>query len=59
MRCGITCAWQRRDDDVSLRFIQPEDPDATRARMALIVAMSKVIASGLEVLGVEPVKEMH
>lgn len=51
--------WNQGNDDPGLRFIIDDDADLTRARLAMIVACSKVIASGLAVLGVEPVEEMH
>ena len=51
--------WNKGNDDPSLRFIQPDDEAGTKARLAMIVAFSRVIASGLKILGVEPVKEMH
>lgn len=51
--------WAKGREDTSLRFVVADDLDLTRARMALIAAMRNVIASGLAVFGVEPVKEMH
>ena len=51
--------WAKGREDTSLRFVVADDLEATRARMALIAAMRNVIASGLAVFGVEPVKEMH
>ena len=51
--------WNRGNEETDLRFVIGGKPDLTRARMAMIVAASIVIASGLEVLGVEPVEEMH
>jgi arginyl-tRNA synthetase len=51
--------WNKGKDEPSLRFILPEDRDATLARLALIRATAHVIASGLGVLGVEPIEEMR
>ncbi|MCH8201695.1 MAG: arginine--tRNA ligase [Proteobacteria bacterium] len=51
--------WNRGNEETDLRFVIAGNPELTRARMAMIVAVSLVIASGLEVLGVEPVEEMH
>ncbi|GBQ08639.1 arginyl-tRNA synthetase [Acetobacter cerevisiae DSM 14362] len=51
--------WNRGRDDASLRFLQPDAPDATRARLALVAATATVIRSGLAVMGVEPVEEMR
>jgi arginyl-tRNA synthetase len=51
--------WNKGNDDHSLRFIQPDDLAVTKARLALIRAVALVIASGLQILGVTPVDEMH
>jgi len=51
--------WNRGNSDLSLRFIQKDAMDVTLARLALVRACSKVIASGLIVLGVEPLEEMR
>ena len=46
-------------EDESLRFIHPNDRELTRARLALVKALATVIASGLNVMGVQPVEEMR
>lgn len=51
--------WNMGNDDISLRFIQKDAIDKTVARLALARAVAFVIASGLQVLGVEPVEEMR
>ncbi|MBT3237826.1 MAG: arginine--tRNA ligase [Rhodospirillaceae bacterium] len=51
--------WNKGKDDASLRFILADDPDLTRARLALVKGAAFVIASGLEVIGVVPVEEMR
>ncbi|MFT8885433.1 MAG: arginine--tRNA ligase [Acetobacter papayae] len=51
--------WNRGRDDAALRFLQAEDVDATRARLALVASTAAVIRSGLAVMGVEPVEEMR
>jgi arginyl-tRNA synthetase len=51
--------WNRGRDDATLRFIRAEEPDATRARLALVAATAIVIRSGLAVMGVAPVEEMR
>jgi arginyl-tRNA synthetase len=51
--------WNRGKDDHRLRFIQPENPDATLARLALIRACQAVIADGLAILGVTQIEEMR
>ena len=50
--------WNRGNDDVSLRFLQPGDIATTQAKIALIRAVSVVIAHGLGILGVTPAQEM-
>ncbi len=51
--------WNRGRDDATLRFLQADQPESTRARLALVEATATVIRSGLAVLGVEPVEEMR
>lgn len=51
--------WNKGRDDAALRFIQADDRAVTLARLALIAGVKTVIASGLAVLGVEPVEEMR
>jgi len=51
--------WNRGRDDATLRFIRAEEPEATRARLALVAATAIVIRSGLAVMGVVPVEEMR
>ncbi len=51
--------WNKGKDDASMRFLIEGDADLTRARLALVTAVAQVIACGLDILGVEPVKEMR
>ncbi|MAM67688.1 MAG: arginine--tRNA ligase [Rhodospirillaceae bacterium] len=51
--------WNKGNEDVSLRFIVPDNMALTESRLALVRAMAVVIASGLSVMGVRPVEEMH
>ncbi|GBQ36345.1 arginine--tRNA ligase [Gluconacetobacter azotocaptans] len=51
--------WNRGRDDATLRFLQEDDPQATRTKLAMVEATATVIRSGLAVLGVEPVEEMR
>ncbi len=44
--------------DEDLRFINPDNPVATKARLNLITACKTVIASGLDLLGVQAVERM-
>jgi arginyl-tRNA synthetase len=51
--------WNKGKDEADLRFLIPDQPELTTAHLALIRAVTIVIASGLEIFGVEPVQEMH
>ncbi|HEY8611007.1 MAG TPA: arginine--tRNA ligase [Roseomonas sp.] len=51
--------WNRGREDATLRFIRDGEPEATRARLALVAATATVIRSGLAVMGVTPVEEMR
>ncbi|HEY8352865.1 MAG TPA: DALR anticodon-binding domain-containing protein, partial [Sphingomonadales bacterium] len=51
--------WNKGNEDPGLRFLIDGNEALSRARLALIRAVAAVIASGLAVLGVEPVDEMH
>ncbi|MEN0073849.1 MAG: arginine--tRNA ligase [Paracraurococcus sp.] len=51
--------WNKGRDDATLRFIRADEPEATRARLALVAATGTVIRSGLAVMGVTPVEEMR
>jgi arginyl-tRNA synthetase len=50
--------WNKGKDEATLRFILAAEPALTRARLALVRAVALVVASGLAVIGVEPVQEM-
>jgi len=47
------------NDDPSRRFLRATDQALTSARLALIRSVAIVVASGLRLLGVEPVEEMQ
>jgi len=51
--------WNQGNDDLGLRFLIKSDIELSAARIALAKAVSLVIASGLAVLGVEPMEEMR
>ncbi len=51
--------WNKGKDEATLRFIVADDLALTKARLALVQAVAFIIASGLLVLGVEPVEEMR
>ncbi|KZL19140.1 Arginine--tRNA ligase [Pseudovibrio axinellae] len=51
--------WSRGKEKPQLRFINDKTPELTKARLALVYAVSQVIASGLNVLGVTAPNEMR
>ncbi|HMA13287.1 MAG: DALR anticodon-binding domain-containing protein, partial [Bacteroidota bacterium] len=51
--------WNKGKDHAELRFLLPDDPRLTAARLALVQATAYVVASGLEVFGVTPVEELR
>jgi arginyl-tRNA synthetase len=50
--------WNKGNAEARLRFIQEEDADTTRAKLALIRTVAIVISNGLGILGVTPVEKM-
>ncbi len=50
--------WTQGGDDPALRMLQEDDPDGTRARLALVRSVAIVISAGLQILGVRPAREM-
>jgi len=50
--------WNKGNDNIGLRFIIEDNAEITRARLAMISSLANIIATGLNILGVEPVKEM-
>lgn len=55
---ALHALWNQGKDDATLRFIV-DDKAVTLARLALLKAVATVIASGLNLFGVEPLKEMR
>jgi arginyl-tRNA synthetase len=51
--------WNRGRDAATLRFLQPDRPAETLARLALVEATAIVIRSGLAVMGVEARDELR
>jgi arginyl-tRNA synthetase len=51
--------WNRGKELPQLRFINAADRDLTEARIVLVAATAKVLASGLKILGVQPIIEMR
>jgi arginyl-tRNA synthetase len=51
--------WNRGNDDPSRRFLLPDQPEITRARLALTDAIGQIIRNGLGVMGVAAAEEMQ
>ena len=51
--------WNKGKEDPELRFIVEDDKELTLARLALVKAIAITIASGLGIMGIEPVKELR
>jgi arginyl-tRNA synthetase len=51
--------WNRGKDRPQLRFVNAVDRDLTSARVALVVCLASVLASGLKLLGVQAPDEMR
>ncbi len=51
--------WNKGNDDATLRFIVSSDKNLTHARLVLIKSVQTVIASGLKVMGCEPLEELR
>jgi arginyl-tRNA synthetase len=51
--------WNKGNDELTLRFLQKDAIDITAARLAMLEAFALTIASGLTVLGVEPIQELR
>lgn len=51
--------WTKGKEEAQLRFLLDDQPELTAARMAMVQSVAFVVASGLQVFGVEPVEEMR
>lgn len=51
--------WNKGRDDATLRFLHEDNPQLSLARLALVTSVATVIASGLAVMGVTPLEELH
>jgi arginyl-tRNA synthetase len=50
--------WNQGKERPELRFLRPDRPALSQARLAMITAVQIVLASGLELIGVTPVEEL-
>ena len=51
--------WNRGKDQPQLRFLNEKERDLSNARLALVCSLTSVLASGLNVLGVNAPDEMR
>ena len=51
--------WTRGKEEPGLRFLLADAPELTQARLAMLAAVRSVIATGLGLMGVRPVEELH
>jgi arginyl-tRNA synthetase len=51
--------WTKGKEEARLRFILADEAELTAARLALVQAVAFVVASGLDVFGIEPLEEMR
>lgn len=51
--------WNRGKELPQLRFINSTNRESTEVRVALVKAIADVLASGLTILGVQPIQEMR
>jgi arginyl-tRNA synthetase len=51
--------WNAGNDDAARRFVLPDRPDLTAARLAMARAVGQVIRNGLAVIGVAAAEELH
>ncbi len=51
--------WNKGKDQPQLRFVNEEKRDLTCARVALVTSLTRVLASGLDILGVSAPEEMR
>ncbi|HJQ16276.1 MAG TPA: arginine--tRNA ligase [Allosphingosinicella sp.] len=51
--------WNRGNDDPKRRFLVPDAPEMTFARLELASAIGQIIRNGLGIMGVAAAEEMH
>jgi len=50
--------WNLGNDDPARRYLQPNDPALTKARLFLAASIGQIIRNGLSIMGVEAVEEL-
>ena len=58
LAAGFHALWTKGKEHTTLRFLVPEDRVLTMARLALVQGIATVIATGLRLMGVEPLEEL-
>ena len=58
LAAGFHALWTKGKENTTLRFLVPEDRALTMARLALVQGTATVIATGLRLMGVEPLEEL-
>ena len=56
---GFHAWWNMGRDDATLRFLIEDDRETSMAHLALVIGVKNVIASALDVIGVEPLNELR
>jgi arginyl-tRNA synthetase len=51
--------WTRGTEQPELRFLRADEPELTRARLAMLGAVRITLAAGLAIIGVTPVEELR
>jgi len=51
--------WNRGSDNATLRFVHEDNPELTKARLALVNATAQVVGSCLRLMGVQPREELR
>lgn len=51
--------WNMGKENRTLRFIDEENIESTKARLFLITGVASILSTGLELLGITPLKEMR
>ncbi len=51
--------WNKGNDNPNLKFIIKDQPQLTKARVYMLLAMQKIISSGLAIFNIKPKKEMR
>jgi arginyl-tRNA synthetase len=58
LAAGFHGWWASGNEDPGRRFLLAQNPDLTRARMALAAAIGQIVANGLSIMGVTAAEEM-